>query len=61
MTNGDEASRAEIRSKLAESRAELRRVLDPPPNEHGGDGAPGDYQKEKGSTKGKKMKNKRLE
>jgi hypothetical protein len=43
MTNGDEASRAEIRSKLAASRAELRRVLDPPPNEHGGDGPPGDY------------------
>ena len=31
MTIGDDASRLETLSKLAQSRAEIRRVLDPPP------------------------------
>jgi hypothetical protein len=43
MSNDNEAARAEIRSRLAASREEVRRVLDPPRDEHGGGGVPGDY------------------
>jgi hypothetical protein len=43
MPDQDAAARAEIRTRLALSRAELRRILDPPRNEPNGDGAPGDY------------------
>ena len=35
MTDREEAARAEILARLAVSRAELRRVLDPPRNESG--------------------------
>jgi len=41
MAHRDAATLAEIRTRLAVSRDELRRLLDPPRNE--GDGAPGDY------------------
>jgi hypothetical protein len=43
MPDRDAAALAEIRTRLAVSRDELRRVLDPPRNEPDGDGAPGDY------------------
>jgi len=43
MPDRDPAARAEIRTRLAVSRDELRRVLDPPRNEPNGDGAAGDY------------------
>jgi len=43
MPNRDPATLAEIRTRLAVSRDELRRVLDPPRNEGDGGGAPGDY------------------
>jgi hypothetical protein len=43
VTDRDEAARAEILARLAVSREELRRVLDPPPNEpDAGTRAPGD-------------------
>jgi hypothetical protein len=43
MTERDEAARAEILARLAVSREELRRVLDPPPREpHAGGSNPGD-------------------
>ncbi len=43
MTDREEAARAEIFARLAASREELRRVLDPPRNEsHAGGSAPGD-------------------
>lgn len=38
MTDRDEAARAEIRARLAASRVELRRLLDPPRQETGADG-----------------------
>jgi hypothetical protein len=43
MPDRDAAARAEIRTSLAVSRDELRRILDPPRSEPNGDGAPGDY------------------
>ena len=40
MTDQDEAARALILARLAQSRAELRRLIDPPPREpDGGSGA----------------------
>ena len=43
VTDRDEDARAAILARLAESREELRRRLDPPPNEAGGDSQAGDY------------------
>jgi hypothetical protein len=43
VADRDEAARAEILARLAESREELRRRLDPPPNEAGGESQAGDY------------------
>jgi hypothetical protein len=44
MPDRDDAARLEIRARLAASRQELRRVLDPPRNEgDGSDGAAGDF------------------
>jgi hypothetical protein len=44
MPDRDEAARLEIRSRLAASRQELRRVLDPPRGEgDGADGVSGDH------------------
>ena len=44
MPDRDEAARLEIRSRLAASRQEVRRVLDPPRNEEdAADGSSGDY------------------
>jgi hypothetical protein len=44
MKDRDEAARIEIRTRLAASRQELRRVLDPPRSEGvGADGASGDH------------------
>jgi len=44
MADRDAAARLEIRARLAASRQELRRVLDPPRSEgEGGEGVPGDY------------------
>jgi hypothetical protein len=44
MPDRDEAARLEICSRLAASRQELRRVLDPPRSEgDGADGVAGDY------------------
>jgi hypothetical protein len=42
MTDRDAAARAEILARLALSRAELRRVLEPPSDESGGSSNPGD-------------------
>jgi len=39
MTDPDEAARLLIRARLAESRAELRRIFDPPSNEADGPGS----------------------
>ena len=39
MTNRDQAARAEILARLAVSREELRRILDPPPDQPAADGA----------------------
>jgi hypothetical protein len=41
MTDREERDRAEILAKLAESREEFRRILDPPPTERGGSSIPG--------------------
>ena len=41
MTDNEEAHRAEIIARLAQSREELRRVLDPPRREPGTDGGTG--------------------
>ena len=38
MTDRDEAARAEVLAKLEQSRKELRRVLDPPPDGGSGTG-----------------------
>ena len=43
MTDRDAATLAEILTRLAVSREELRALLDPPRNEEGGAGEPGDY------------------
>jgi hypothetical protein len=44
MRDRDEAARIEIRTRLAASRQELRRVLDPPRTDGGGaDGGSGDH------------------
>jgi hypothetical protein len=43
MTDRDEAARIEIRSRLAASRQELRRVLDPPRSEGETEGVAGDH------------------
>jgi hypothetical protein len=43
ITHRDAATLAEIRTRLAVSRDELARLLDPPRNEGGGGGEPGDY------------------
>jgi hypothetical protein len=43
VTDRDEDARAEILARLAESREELRRRLDPPSNEPGGGSKAGDY------------------
>ncbi len=42
MTDRDEAARALILARLAESRAELRRLVDPPLREADGSSAPGE-------------------
>jgi hypothetical protein len=39
MTDRDQAARAEILARLAASREELRRILDPPPDEPAAGGA----------------------
>jgi len=41
MTDRDAAERDLIRNRLAQSRAELRLLLDPPPAQGNGSGAPG--------------------
>lgn len=42
MVDRDANARSLIHTKLAQSREELRSILDPPPGQHGGsDGAPG--------------------
>jgi hypothetical protein len=42
MNDRDEAARALILARLAESRAELRRLVDPPPRESDGSSGPGE-------------------
>jgi hypothetical protein len=42
MTDPDAAARAEILARLASSRAELRRVLEPPPDDSDDSSKPGD-------------------
>ena len=44
MTDQDEAARALILARLAQSRAELRRLIDPPPREPDGSSGAGEQQ-----------------